>query len=468
MPRIWNINKWYGGLSTGSKVGTEGSFQAGTGLDFKTDPDILSSNLKMEKESGAVVVDFVKWMVNYDGDMWAYGDTGELYKRIANGTWSSERSVAASAGQGLAVFNNVLYYARNAFLGSRTTAPVYDDVAQALDADSDWHPMVTFLNKLCVGHARKIGTLDSTATWTDAAITIPVDLKIKSLAVWGDYLVIGAWKGTNITDNEEGYLFFWDGLSSTWNFDIKVNESGVNSMVNVGNRLIVFAGTKGNIYELSGSSLVKLKRIPGVGNSYVDIWPGASAVFRGEAHFGLGGLTGSSTLLQGVYSWGQVEKNYPFALNYAYPPDAGATSGTTLKIGAVYAISPTELFMSWDNNGTYGVDKINTATPQTTVTYESLIFDGGVPYQLKNFYTQKLNFKALPANTSIKLDYDADRSGSWTTIGTEATDNRKIARYAFPIKAYELQFRVTLTTTSGNSAPELISLATIYDLTGDI
>lgn len=467
--KVWILDKWFGGLSTGTKLGVAGSYAAGTNLDIRTDPDLLSSNFAAQLNSGATVSGLVKWGQEFNGSTYFYADNGALYQRTAAGVWSLARNIGAgSTGQGLELFNDRLYYAASTQLGQLTTAGVFDDAIAALNADTLWHPLREFLSFLCVGNGRALSTLDTGNTLTQRFL-LPVGLRIKSLEVVGDYLAIGAWRGTAITDFEEGYLFFWDGIATTWNSYVPLKESGVNALLYDNNQLMVWAGTEGNFYVASGSSLVKLKRIPNVGVSFADVWPGAVTRWNGITHFGVAGETGTANVVQGVYSWGATEKNYPEVLNHEHAISTGTTTGTTLQIGCVYAASPTELYIGWRDGASFGVDLVSTTTPYTTATYESIVFDGGTPSQEKVFMTQKLSFAPLPANTSIALAFRADRATAYTTIGT-VTGDGSLTEWLFSehIIANAVQFRLTLTTTAGTTPPRVQSLAIGYQETSEV
>jgi len=468
MSKVWVLDKWYGGLSTGTKVGVSGSFAAGRGLDIYTDPDLLSVNRRTTLDSGATVTDLVKWQKKLGTSSFFYGNTGRLYNRTAAGVWALDRSVGASSGNGLEVFNSILYYSRDAFLGSRTAAGVFNDAVVALNNDADWHPLKSFLNVLAVGNGNTLSTL-STANVLTNAFSLPAGLKIKCLEVVGDYLAIGAWSGATITENDEGYLFFWDGVATTYNSYITVKESGVNALIYDDNQLIVFAGTKGNFYVATGSELIKLKRLPGIGTSYADVWPGAVTRWNGRTHFGVSGETGSATMIQGVYSWGSVEKNYPAVLNLEYPISTGTTTGTTLQIGSVGAMSPTELFIGWRDGASFGVDLVSTTTPFASATYESVVFDGGNPFQGKVFYKEKVTMAPLPTNTTVAVAYRTDRNTAYTTIGTITGDGAMTEFVFFEhIVANAIQFRLTLSVSAGTAAPQISSVSFEYDDTSDV
>lgn len=464
---IWRLNRFYGGISTGSKRGVDGSFAFGQGLDFRTDPDLLQAQYVMSKDSSTNVTGLIKWFAQNNTTIYAYADDGKIHSNASS--WTSLRTVSNSSGQGLAVFNDYLYYAQNSQLGrygALSGAPAFTDNYQTLDTDTLWHPCKVFLNKLCVGHARKIATLDSSGTWTDAAITLPIGWKIKSLEVKGDLLHIGAWQGTAITDFEIGAIFTWDGTSTTWNSVEVINESGVNALFNQNDTLYISAGTRGNIYQYAGGKFYKVKRIPNVGSGKVaEIYPGAMTGFNGIFHIGMAGSTTSTTLPQGVYTWGQVEKNYPVVLNFDYPISTGTTTGTSLSIGAVYGASPTKLYVGWKDGSSYGIDLISTSTLQTTTVYESLIFDGNKPYIPKFFKEVRILHKPFVASESITVKYKVDRATSYTTITdvANAFEDTSYERHIFNnstgfIRGKELQVRLELT-----GGAQLIEAAVIYE-----
>ena len=454
--KVWRLNKWYGGISTGNKIGIDGSFSFGQGLDFGSNPDLLQSNYALEKSSSTNVTGLPKWIVQNATTYYAYADDGKIHSNASS--WTSLRTVANSGGQGMEIFNDYLYYTQDTQLGrygALSGSPSFTDNYQTGLTDTSAHnfaPMKVFLNKLCVGHGRTISTLDDSATWVASAITLPIGWVIKSMEVRGDFLYIGCFKGTSVTDYEEGALFTWDGTSSTWNSAEFINESGVNALINQNDTIYAFAGTRGNIYQYVNGQYVKIKRIPNIGvGEYADVYPGAVTTFNGLLHFGTSGDTDSATLYQGVYTWGQVEKNYPYVLNYDYPISTGNTQATNISIGAVKAVSPTKLYVGWKDDSTYGIDLISTSNQQSTVVYESLLHDDNQPYRRKTYQDIKLLTSTLASGDSVVVKYKADRAAAWSTLGTfsftthGAQNNKK---FAFKdsnvnfIKAFELEVRI--------------------------
>lgn len=145
------ITQFGGGISANTKSGLAGSCRFSRNLNIYDDSDSVSLNPAATKESGAVVVDLVKWMVDagpWDTNRYAYGDTGKIYKRTSGAVWSVDRSVShgSAAGQGMEVMDDFLYYATSTGLGRKgplSQTPAYvstDDFVQdgVLNLDTDF------------------------------------------------------------------------------------------------------------------------------------------------------------------------------------------------------------------------------------------------------------------------------------------------------------------------------------------
>jgi len=102
-------------------------------LDPFVDPAYLTLSKAATKVSGTTVTHLIYWAVDgspFDTNKYFYSDGGKIYKETSGGTWSSLRTVTSSAGEGLAIFNDYLYYASDTDLGrygKLTTTPAFDD-----------------------------------------------------------------------------------------------------------------------------------------------------------------------------------------------------------------------------------------------------------------------------------------------------------------------------------------------------
>jgi len=128
--KLFQQNSATGGIAQGTKDGYEGSFQDGQSIDYRSDPDKIQVGYALVKESGVVVTDLIKWMLEHEGEIYFYGDTGKIYKRDSAGAYTNIKTVSSSTGQGFAIFNDELWYANDDGIGKATdldTTPVYYD-----------------------------------------------------------------------------------------------------------------------------------------------------------------------------------------------------------------------------------------------------------------------------------------------------------------------------------------------------
>jgi len=463
------ISKFYGGWSLGSKSGQMGSCRYSVGLDYKSDPDFITANKALVKDSGTTVTDLVKWIVPYNALVYSYGDTGKIYKNSA-GTYTLLRTVANSKGQGMAVYGNYLYYRQNSQIGRmKLSDDSFTDNWQTSNVQtvSDFSPILPFMNFIAIANGRYLGKWDE-STWTYNKLTFPTGYHIRDLGVMGEYLVMAVNDNETITQATRGFLFFWDGTSSTYNFFTEVLEGGgISSIQSNQEAVYVFAGGAGNIYRYTGATN-KVKKIPFIGQaSTVYIYPGAETNYKGLCLFGLAGGT-STTAYRGVYSYGQPEIGYPEGLNFEYPISAGVTQGTTVDIGCVQSIG-NDLYVSWKNDTTYGIDKLSTTTNQLSATYESLIITTNNPNTISR---AKLFFKPLASGEVITVKYKKDQSSSWTTIGTAsyATDGGTVTTKLFGMGASfrcdDLEIQIILSGTS--TMPSLSKIIFEYEQEGNL
>lgn len=122
---VFKQESFIGGFSDSSKSGYRGAYQFGEGVDFRSDRDALQAHYRLAKESGSSVTDLIKWMVEYESDVWMYGDTGKIYKRTSVPAYTNPKTVSSSHGNGMAILNTLntdaLWYAGDSSLGKATT-----------------------------------------------------------------------------------------------------------------------------------------------------------------------------------------------------------------------------------------------------------------------------------------------------------------------------------------------------------
>lgn len=452
------IEKFYGGLSLGSKSGPEGSCRFSQGLNYKDDPDHITSNKALALDSSTVVVDLPKWITSYNSLIYAYGSGGRIYQNSA-GTYTVLRTVANSKGQGFEVYGDYLYYRQNAQVGRmKLSDSSFTDNWQTSNVQTvvDFSPLKAFMNLLLIANGRYLGTWNE-SSWVYNKLTFPKGYHIRDIGVMGEYAVFAVNDNENITQAKRGFLFFWDGTSSTYNFFTEVLEGGGVSSIQANQEAVfVFAGSSGNIYKYNGNTN-KVKKIPFIGSSTVYVYPGAETNFKGLCLFGLAG-GGSNTAYRGVYSYGQPEIGYPEGLNFEYPISTGTVQGNLVQISAIQSVG-SDLYVGWQDGTTYGIDKLST-TNQLSVTYESLIITTTFPIGVTR---EKLFFKPLAAGEVITLQIKKDQL-TWETVGTAsyASDGAVTQKlFAYGFRCDDLEIKVTLSGTS--TMPSLSKVVIEYE-----
>jgi|SRR3972149_3862607 len=471
--KILNIEYFNGGLADSEREGIRGAFFFAKNLNIFSEPTNLTLMPEAVKESSTTVVDLVKWIVPgtpHDTNTYAIGDTGKFYKRTSAGSWSVLQTTSNCVGQGMELQNDYVYYTQNTQIGRYgplSGTPAFTDAWQTGLNDtstSKFAPIKAFLNGFAVGHGNKLSWWDG-SVWTLAKLTLPAGFNIRSLEVIDEYLAIGTWVGTSITASESGYVFFWDGTSTTFNFFTHIPEGGVNALLNSRNRLLTVAGSNGYIY-LNTNPFQKVHKFPKLEYSKnVEVYPGAVSNWKGIASLGLAGSTDSTSVEQGVYEWGAKSDKYNETLNLGYTISTGTTQSITVQIGAVKGIGSIML-IGWRDNTTYGVDKvIQTADVYATGTYESLIFDDKRPHQDKLAITLKATHKALVSGQSIQLGYKVNRTSSYTTDTANSTVDTTETRLPIPASVArfrDFQMEVILASTAA-TGPTVTSVALEYD-----
>jgi hypothetical protein len=457
MINYWQEKYFNGGLSTGDKRGTKGSFVYGKNLDIHSNPDQLQVQPKTTKDSGSVIFDLVMFMTSegINNDIYALGDKGNFYKR-SSGNWSLLRTLGGKNAQGLGYFNGLVYFASGDKLGTYDPATaIFNENYQSLTT-STWHPMVCFLDRIIVGDGLYLSYLDASSIWYSQQITLINDYSVKCMDVisGGNWLVVG----TEKTDKTDARFFTWDGYSTAYNDVVTIRENGINAITNSDGVVLVNAGIRGNLYQYNGASLIDVKSIPDLEKNLTILsYPGATCNYQGKPLIAM--CTGTSLLAsRGVYSWSSSDKNYPKVLNLDFTPSHGNLLGTDYEIGSIFSEGENELYISWKDDSGYGVDLVDGSGSFTTAELHTRVFDGDAPQYTKLFSDIKIRLSRLiRSGEKIDVYYKADRASSWTQL-TDATidyavDGAVIEKSSdFTVRANEIQLKLVITSTSTSTA----------------
>lgn len=323
--------------------------------------------------------------------------------------------------------------------------------------DDIYHPMVQFLNFVVIGNERYVAKLEAGNIYNPHQLVLPAGYRVRCFAKWNEFLAIGVWKGTSITDTDQGKVFLWDGSSdtagtSTPNTIIDVLEGGINSMHGSGGILHIIAGYEGKLLMYAGGATAKMTQMPLLEkNEYCEIAPGAMTMWRSILRFGATINTNSSTVHQGVYGYGRLNANYPMSLGFDYPLSLGDQQSSSVKVGCLFAAGRS-LYVGWQKENVNGIDKISVDNScYATATLESTLIDFRRMSQWKLPLVVRIDFEALTTGQSVAAKYRADRDPSWGTLGTEDTVGATNIRMPIHEQVQEMQFAIDIASTSGVS-----------------
>jgi hypothetical protein len=471
------LDQYYGGISDPEKqivrsaYYQEKQYQFGfaQNINVLEDSGQFQLNPKTTLDSGNVFTGLPKWIVSgqpYTSDVFAYDANGHIYKRTG-GTWSDIRTVANSHGQGMTVFNDYLYYVQDSQVGRYgplSGSPGFTDNWQTgltNTATTGYAPIMPFSLGLVIGHANAVAYWDQ-VTFTAQKLLFPPGLQVRTISTQDEFGVFGTFSGTDVTKSDIGFMYFWDGVSQTFNNFIKA-DGGINVMLSNKNRLMSFIGSGGILY-LDSSPLKVAQQLPKllVADS-IEIYPGAATNWKGLALFGIGGTVTSSTLIQGVYHWGNRADAYPEGLNMDYTISTGHI--TSVKFGALAGIG-NSLYIGWeDDNGgtTYGIDLVtNTANAFATGYLETTVIDNKLPFDDKLALRLKLAHAPLRSGESIQLAYKINR-GNYTTSSANSTVGSTITSFPIVAPARFREFVGKAILNATTTSPTGLAFALIMD-----
>lgn len=318
-----------------------------------------------------------------------------------------------------------------------------------LIADTNWHPMIQHLNGVVIGNERYLAFWDS-ATYNPNKITFGPGFKVRALGKENEFVVAACWRGDNIDSVEEGRLYFWDGILSTFNYYKTITQGLPNAIHSSKSRLFGVYGSQGHMY-VGTEPFKEIQSVPKLGRGKkVEVYPGAITEWLGQTMIGFSGSTDdSSGMEQGVYEFGNKQEGLPEVLNHAFTISTGTTQGTTLKIGMVKGLGK-DLYIGWRDGSSYGVDKIiKTDSPATTGSWESLIFDDGRPQKTKLALKLVITFEALESGETVTPKYKVERATSFTTGTTVSTTGAVRAEMPLGAKRFrEIEVGYNLTTST--------------------
>lgn len=420
-------------------------------LDIFSVPGVCKLNNILVKKSGTTVDAQIKWMVKNPAspaNIYAIDANGSVYNSADSGDTWAELSDREGVGQGIVVWKDYLIVAEGDYLdtyGPLSGTAGWTNDWQALgENDGTWEPMWVskWDGNLYIGNGRYISSLaevsgqnfapgtGGTFTWTPQALTLPENYRVKCLEEIGQNLAIGTWQGTNIYDNKIADIFLWDYESATgYSGLIRMNENGVNAMININENLYVLAGIDGKVYKCNGTQAWVVGQIPLSvsdisGGKYLEPYPGAIMNFKSKLYFG---VNSASTDGMGIYSL--LETSSGNILNFEHFISTETTGGTNpVIIGALLGITRDIFVCGWRDNATYGIDKLSATSFSYTTSYggyfESPLYQVGTYLNKRKFNEMEFVLaKELLTSEGIRVKWRINLTDTWTTLGTYTTAN---------------------------------------------
>lgn len=177
----------------------------------------------------------------------------------------------------------------------------------------------------------------------------------------------------------------------------------------------------------------------------IEIAPLSMTMWQGIIQIGATFSTDSTTVHQGIYSWGRTDMTEPVSLGFD-ELSLGDQTSSLVKIGSVLARGK-KLYIGYQNAGAYGLDMISqSASPYATATVELLNTDLQNVPDVKYPLTFRVDFLPLVSGQSVVLKYKPDRLAYWRTLQTQSTAGATEVAGSILQRVKEVQFAVDITT----------------------
>lgn len=251
------------------------------------------------------------------------------------------------------------------------------------------------------------------------------------------------------------------GSGGAWRCHARLDGGyGVAAAV-LGNTAYVTDGVGGRVWAFDGDSTVTLvKQLSSGGASYGGILR-AAATWRGALWVGIRDGAGLSLLRFDPSPFGSAQGGSGQAGGWSRPvtgitgtdPEAIVVWSDQLWMGTI--VAPTAGVAGFVNPLTFGASG----------TLESSLIAFGLPGVSKLLRSVTLVCSAIVSPQTIKVEYQLEDTGGWTTLGTLSTVGATTATYSFAANTTgrQVAFRLTLTGTGGASvSPTVYQLAVRY------
>jgi hypothetical protein len=464
---IENFN--LGGLADSKWSGVEDSLYKLVGWDLHSTPGLLKVAQKLTKDTSTTVTALCRARVSSSNgaQYWFSYTDGKIWECTSGGTWRLVHTTTPAAGGagclGAAEYQGRIWWFTESRVHYITVANA-DQNDWATDAvedaetfgvtDASFHPHIEQNLVLYIGDGNQLAQIDGT-TFTANALDIKTPLRIKSLGKIGTDVLIGTYVADTVTQTE---ILRWNTWSSSFTNSDPIPEVGINAFIPSDNFVLVQAGLAGNIYFYNGEKLEYYRQIPGdySPTAYGEVYPTAVGNLNGQMLFGFSNGSGNPTD-QAVYRLARSTRNHPWIIDTPYPiseRSGGDLVTSSIEIGAILVVG-SDLFVSWKNGSTYGVDKLDYSNKLELGYFETRVMATNRE-QFSTFSKFAVAYASLPANTAITIQYSKNYADPYVDTDEVDDTQRNIVQAEEGVEATTLQLKV-LPTVSSNNAPEIES-----------
>lgn len=309
-------------------------------------------------------------------------------------------------------------------------------------------------------------------TVQDQALKLPTNLKITSLANYGNYLAIGC--SPKNSYNGVSKVFLWNLTSPDIQEVIEWGEGELRILENIEGLLIGITDRYLNnstgagrgsmiIQSWSGGSPQILKEVFTSKLNGISM-PQSKVVKNNRLFFTVKIMTNDAgtEYNEGIWSFGRKNASYPYSLNLDYIDENVSTSG-------IQSFGSAGNFFFISHSGDGSLDKIDdTATYDFTSIFETSILNFGDTDKDKRLEKIKISFRKLASGESLTVKYKIDDASSWTTIGTFNTVGKLSKTFTREETANKdfssgREYKLRFESTGGLEITGWNAQATLYD-----
>lgn len=470
-----------GGIADSPYMGQKNSLAAIVGFSLHKIPGLLYVNQKMSLHSPtsglSVVNDLVKILACSDGNIYLFGKTtGKVWKIDTNGVYTLLGTVTGGGIFSAREYFGYIYYPMAKYLGRWKVGTDFatrnDTYGTFQNGDTQAHPMMDQNLVLYIGDGDVVAQVDASGepdvptAFSPQALKVLSTERVTALGKQTTNLLIGT---KSISNQNLCTIYNWNTWSESFQQSDPVPENGINAFMPNKLNILISAGENGNFYQYTrsfyGLYLEPLSQIPAsFPNVYGPtqrgiIYPEAVDALQSIPIFGFSKLAGNPAL-QGIYSLGGRNTQYPQVLSLEYPISTGNLNNVT--IWSIEVVG-NDIYISWKDetpvngspNTAYGVDKLDYNNKITGAYFETRITKF-TRLLMDRFKDYVVNYDQCPAGTSIDLYYNKNHMGYVKFTPDEFVNDtdRNFWKATQAIEAKTIQFKVVV-NSNGNTAPNI-------------